>query len=266
MSKVILITGASSGLGQALAKQLSQKGYIVYGTSRKKTDTPANYQMLPMDVTQAQSVQAGIAQIIAEQGRLDILINNAGIGIAGPFEQLESASMEQALQTNFFGVVHTCQAAIPVMRRQNGGKIINISSIGALFGLPYRGVYCASKAAVDVLTESLRMELKAFNIQLCSIHAGDIQTNINANRIKNYDPKDLAYKASFEKVYAAIDADVDKGTPAEVVAAYVIRVLESRVMKRAYRVGKPMQKLSVVAKRILPATWFEKIILLYSGL
>ncbi|HMQ46611.1 MAG TPA: SDR family oxidoreductase [Saprospiraceae bacterium] len=263
---VILITGASSGLGQALAKQLSQKGHIVYGTSRKAAEHPADYNMLVMDVTQAQSVQAAVEQVMAEQGRLDVLINNAGIGIAGPFEQLEQASMEHAMQTNFFGVVHTCQSAIPFMRRQNSGKIINISSIGALFGLPYRGVYGATKAAVDVLTESLRMELKPFNIQLCSIHAGDIQTNINANRIKNYDPSDPTYKASFEKVYAAIDADVDKGTPAAVVAAHIVQVVESTHVKRAYRVGKTMQKLSVVAKRILPATWFEKIILSYSGM
>lgn len=265
MSKVVLITGASSGLGQALAEQLAEKGYRVYGTSRNPKGKGLTYQMVAMDVREEASVRRAIAELIEREGRLDAVINNAGIGIAGPLEQLRMENVEKVLDTNVKGAVRVMQAALPHLRRSEG-RVLNISSIGALFGLPYRGIYCASKAAVDLITEAMRMELAAHGVQACSIHAGDIQTNINANRIKDYDPGDPTYKESFEKVYADIDKDVDKGLPAEEVARQVIRALEARRLRRYYTIGKPLQRLSVLAKRLLPAYWFEKIIRGYSGM
>lgn len=265
MSKVVLITGASSGLGQALAGQLAGKGYRVYGTSRSPGENNLPYQMTAMDVQDEDSVRKAIARIVEKEGRLDAVINNAGIGIAGPLEQLAAENIEKVLDTNVKGVVRVIQAALPHLR-QSKGRVLNISSIGALFGLPYRGIYCASKAAVDLITEALRMELATHGVQACSIHAGDIQTNINANRIKDYDPSDPTYRESFERVYADIDKDVNKGLPAEEVARQVIRAMESPRLRRYYTVGKPLQRLSILAKRLLPAPLFEKIIRGYSGM
>ncbi len=265
MNKVVLITGASSGLGKALAEQLAGKGYRVYGASRTPRNSGLPYQMVAMDVQDEDSVRRAIASIAEQEGRLDAVINNAGIGIAGPLEQLSMANIESVLDTNVKGAVRVMQAALPHLR-QSKGRVINISSIGALFGLPYRGIYCASKAAVDLITEALRMELAAHGVQACSIHAGDIKTNINANRIKDYNPQDTTYRESFERVYADIDKDVDKGLPAEEVARQVIRALEAPRLRRYYTVGKPLQKLSILAKRLLPAALFEKIIRGYSGM
>lgn len=265
MKKVILITGASSGLGKALAEQLAAKGYQVYGTSRTPRDNELPYQMIAMDVRDEESVRRAVASIAEREGRLDAVINNAGIGIAGPMEQLSMDNIEKVLDTNVKGAVRVMQAALPHLR-QSKGRVVNISSIGALFGLPYRGVYCASKAAVDLITEALRMELAAHGVQACSIHAGDIQTNINANRIKEYNPRDPTYRESFERVYADIDEDVNKGLPAEEVARQVIRALETPRLRRYYTIGKPLQKLSILAKRLLPAALFEKIIRRYSGM
>lgn len=265
MSKVILITGASSGLGQALARQLAEKGHRVYGASRNPGPDNLPYQMIAMDVQDGNSVRRAVTIIVEKEGRLDAVVNNAGIGIAGPLEQLSMDNIEKVLDTNVKGAVRVIQAALPHLR-QSRGRVINISSIGALFGLPYRGIYCASKAAVDLITEALRMELAAHGVQACSIHAGDIQTNINANRIKDYDPEDPTYRESFERVYADIDKDVDKGLPAEEVARQVIQVLESPRLRPYYAIGKPLQRLSILAKRLLPAYLFEKIIRGYSGM
>ena len=265
MSKVILITGASSGLGLALAQQLAGKGHRVYGTSRRPQDAGLPYTMIAMDVQDGASVRSAIAAIVEKEGRLDAVINNAGIGIAGPLEQLSMEHIEKALDTNVKGVIRVIQAALPHLRRSKG-RVLNISSIGALFGLPYRGVYCASKSAVDLITEALRMELYAHGVEACSIHAGDIQTSINANRIKDYDPNDPTYKDSFEKVYADIDKDVENGLSAEEVARQVIRALESPRLRRYYTIGKPLQRLSVLARRLLPAFLFEKVIRGYSGM
>ena len=265
MSKVVLITGASSGLGQALAEQLSEMGYQVYGTSRKPQHKGLPFEMVAMDVRDEASVHRAIAFIIDKEGRLDAVINNAGIGIAGPLEQLRLDNIEKVLDTNVKGPVRVIQAALPHLRRHKG-RVLNISSIGALFGLPYRGVYCASKAAVDLITEALRMELATHGVQACSIHAGDIQTNINSNRIKDYDPQDPTYKESFEQVYADIDKDVDKGLPAGEVARQVIRALEAPRLRRSYTIGKPLQRLSILARRLLPAPLFERIIRGYSGM
>ncbi|MCB9038312.1 MAG: SDR family oxidoreductase [Lewinellaceae bacterium] len=265
MSKVVLITGASSGLGQALAQQLAGKGYRVYGTSRQPRSNELPYQMLAMDVRDEASVRQAIAAIVEKECRLDAVINNAGIGIAGPLEQTGLGNIEKVLDTNVKGPIRVIQAALPHLR-QSKGRVLNISSIGALFGLPYRGVYCASKAAVDLLTEALRMELSAFGVQACSIHAGDIRTGINANRIRDYDPQDPTYKERFERVYANIDKDVEKGLPAEEVARQVIRALESPRLRRYYTIGKPLQRLSILARRLLPAPLFERIIRGYSGM
>lgn len=263
MSKVVLITGASSGLGEATAFFLKQNGYRVYGTSRRGADAGKPFPMLSMDVREATSVQKAVQAVIDKEGRIDALINNAGIGIAGPIEELQFSNIKQVFETNVYGPIRICQAVLPHMRN-TGGRIINISSIGAVFGLPYRGIYCASKASVDIISETLRMELYGKNVQICSVRAGDIQTDINAHRIKDYQVNG-PYANSFTAVYELIDKDVDQGMPVEVVAQKIARLIEVRRLRRYYTIGKPIQKLSIILKRILPGRWFEWVIRFYSG-
>lgn len=264
MSKTIFITGASSGLGQALAYELVHQGHAVFGTSRSPKGDQGNIRMITMDVQQEASVRAAIQQVVEEAGRIDVVVNNAGIGIAGPLEESNMEEIERVINTNVLGVIRVCRAVLPVMRQQGQGQIFTISSIGARVGLPYRSVYCASKAAVDLITESLRLEVQRFGIQVTGIHAGDIQTNINAHRIKTYSPKG-PYADSFERAYRIIDQEVEEGLPAKTVAKTIAHRINRGHPHPFYAVGKPLQRLSLVLKRLLPGAWFERIIARYSG-
>lgn len=220
--------------------------------------------MLKMDVRDEQSVAQAVQQVLKESGRIDVVINNAGIGIAGPLEECAMEHVTQVLDTNVMGVIRVCKAVLPHMRQQGKGQIFTISSIGARVGLPYRSVYCASKSAVDLITESLRIETQRFGIQVIGIHAGDIKTNINAHRIKDYHP-DGPYAESFERAYAIIDQEVEEGKPAQEVARSIARLIGRRRLHPFYAIGKPLQRLSLFLKRLLPGMWFERIISRYSG-
>jgi len=158
MKKVVLITGASSGFGNAIAEYLSAKAYSVWGTSRKagSSDSSSSFKLIRMNVKDTYSVGAAVATIVKEEGRLDVLINNAGISVISPLEETPLDTIQEVVDVNLYGVVRVCQAVIPVMRHQKNGFIINISSIGGLIGLPFRGVYSASKFALEGMTESLQ--------------------------------------------------------------------------------------------------------------
>jgi len=259
MATVVLVTGASSGLGKALAEHLHAAGYRVYGTSRHpKGDT--SFPMLALDVSSRDSVEAAFAELRRLEGRLDVLINNAGIGLAGPTEHLTMDNIQRVFDTNVYGVVRVCQSALPLLRAGRAARIINIGSIGGEFGLPFRGMYSATKAALSVMSEALRFELKPFGIQVTTVLAGDMQTGINDHRIKDYRPEDVNYAATFEKVYAGIDQHVGKGLSAERAAARVAALIEVARLKPRYAVGPPMQEFSLLLKKLLPASWMERIL------
>jgi NAD(P)-dependent dehydrogenase (short-subunit alcohol dehydrogenase family) len=266
MPKVVFITGASSGLGLSIAQVLQQNGHVVYGTSRKPQPAPEGIRMLVADVTDAESIAAAVTQIIGERGRLDVVINNAGLGIASPVETANITDVQRILDTNVTGVIRVVQAVLPSMRRQGSGLLINISSIGAEMGLPYRGVYSASKAAVDRLTEALRTELAPFGIQACVIQPGGVRTEINRNRLRAELPADSVYKKSFATTYELIDKSVAEGLEAAVFGRLVLQIMEQKQVKAVYRLGKPMEKLSVLLKRLLPAPVFENMIRKHYGL
>jgi NAD(P)-dependent dehydrogenase (short-subunit alcohol dehydrogenase family) len=265
MSKVILITGASAGLGESMARFLATKGHTVFGTSRKPGQG-SGFRLLAMDVTDAASVAAAVAQIIDEAGRLDVLVNNAGLGIAGPVESVSIDDVQRVLDTNVTGLIRTVQAVLPIMRKQGSGTIINISSIGSEMGLPYRGVYSASKAAVDRLTEALRTELAPFGIQACIVQPGGVRTDINKNRLRVDLPADSVYRKSFEKTYELIDESVSGGLSPDLFGELVDRIIRTNHVKRCYRLGKPMEKLSVLLKALLPSATFDKMIRKHYGL
>jgi NAD(P)-dependent dehydrogenase (short-subunit alcohol dehydrogenase family) len=259
MSKVILITGASTGLGESIATYLVQQGYTVYGTSR--TDlSDKTFPMVAMDVTSSDSIQKAVDRIMQKEGRIDVLINNAGLGIAAPVEVLPLADVQRVFDTNVVGVIRTIQAVLPSMRQQKDGLIINISSIAAEAGLPYRGAYSASKAAVERLTEALRLELVSFGIRACSIQPGGTRTDINKNRLRISLPPNSVYKATFDRTYELIDQSVSEGIDPAVFGPLIDTIIKSSRVKRLYRVGKPLEKVSVLLKRLLPTAMYERMI------
>ncbi len=266
MSKVVLVTGASSGLGRALCEHLSERGYRVYGTSRKPGTHRVDFPLLTLDVTDPASIRGAVDQVLEEAGRIDVLINNAGVGMAAPLEKVPLEDAEQLFQINVFGMLRVSQAVLPHMRAAGVGMILNISSIGGTVGLPFRGIYCASKAAVDMLSETLRMEVGRFGIQVGSIPAGDMRTAIRDNWIGNYRGNDATYGREYGIVTQAVEADNTQGMEPRAVAARVEALIRSGRLPRATVVGKPLQRLAITAKRLLPASWFEKIILNHSKL
>ena len=183
MAKVVLITGVSSGFGKAISEILSANGYIVYGLSRRQAeDLKGSIKILKADVTDALSVKNAVSALLAREGKIDILINNAGMGISGSIEDCSHEDIHLQMSTNFLGYVNMIQSVLPSMRKQGEGTIVNISSIGGLMGLPYQGFYAASKFAVEGLSESLRMELIPYHIKVIVIQPGDFFTSFTANR------------------------------------------------------------------------------------
>lgn len=261
MVKTVLITGASSGLGKGIGEYLADKGYRVYGTSRKSSKEPGKLHMLEMDVNKKETIEAAVAKIKKETGTIDVLINNAGLGLAGVAEHLQKEDLEKVFQTNVFGLLQVCQEVLPVMREQKNGLIINISSIGSEMGLPYRGGYSASKAAVDRLTEAMRMEVKQFGISACIVQPGDIQSNINANRVTSPVPEGSPYKAKFDIAHQGMNEGVTGGMDPLAFGPVIEKIINSKNPKVYYRVGKPTEKLSILIKRTLPGGQFEKILM-----
>ena len=165
MKKVILITGGSSGIGKSIGTFLHEKGNIVYGTSRNPENISNSvFELLQLDVRDVESIKKCVSQVIQKSGRIDVLINNAGVGITGPLEEIPTEEIMNNFQTNLFGPIEVMKAVLPQMRQQKSGLIINVTSIAGYMGLPFRGVYSASKGALELITESLRMEVKQFGI------------------------------------------------------------------------------------------------------
>lgn len=260
MSKVVLITGASSGFGKATAERLAAKGYIVYGTSRNEV-RDEHIRFIMMDVRDREAVARGIKRIVDEQGRLDVVVNNAGMGIGGSLEMATSEEIELQMGTNFRGCVNVCQAVLPVMRQQGGGQIINLSSIGGIMGLPYQGFYSASKFAIEGFTEALAAEVKGFGIKVSMVEPGDFATNFTARR-KNSEltAKSEAYGASFARSLSLIEKEENGGLRPEKLACKIEKIITAKHPRLRYVVANLEQKLSVLLKRIIPGNWMVGIL------
>lgn len=262
MSKVVIITGASSGLGKATALYLAQRGYQVFGTSR----SPENYsisefELYALDVNKPTSITDFIEKVLNKSGRIDVLINNAGVGITGPLEEISLEAVQSNFQTNCFGPIQMAQAVLPIMRSQQSGLIINVTSIAGGMGLPYRGVYSASKGALELMTETLRMEVKSFGVKVSSIAPGDYATDIASRRYHAPVVDESPYKKTYQESLDTMDSHVDDGNDPIEIAKAIIKVIHSKKPKVHYRVGAPMQKLSLFLKAILPDRLFEKLIM-----
>lgn len=261
MSKVVLITGGSSGIGKSIGEFLTDKAFKVYGTSRNpERYANSKFPIIALDVNNPESITTAISEILKTESSIDVVINNAGVGITGPIEEIPNDQIQLNFDTNVFGPINVIKAVLPQMRKQNKGLIINITSIAGYMGLPYRGVYSASKGALELLTEAFRMELKDFNIKMTTIAPGDFATNIAAGRFHAEVNPNSPY-IKYKSVLNDIDEHVDSsGDPIE-VAKKVYAVINTKNPKVHYKVGAFMQKFSIVLKRILPDTMYEKLLL-----
>ncbi|WP_405397267.1 SDR family oxidoreductase [Maribacter sp. Asnod2-G09] len=260
--KVVLITGGSSGIGKAIGIHLKEKGYKVYGTTRSKSKYPSfsDFPLLEMDVRNVETIKSCITSLLALENRIDVLINNAGVGITGPMEETPHEEVLKAFATNFNGPLNVMNNVLPVMREQKDGLIINITSIAGYMGLPYRGIYSASKGALEIVTESYRMETKAFGVKLTTLAPGDFATNIASGRYHTPVYENSAYRNAYKSTLEAIDADVDSGGDPADVAKKIAKIIETKNPKPHYKVGSFIQKFSLTLKNLLPGLWFEKLL------
>jgi short-subunit dehydrogenase len=263
MTKInVLITGASSGIGKSIGEFLHQKGYYVYGTSRNPEKyNNSLFELLELDVRKPETIINVVNHIIHKSGKLDIVINNAGVGITGPLEEISMEEIKNNFETNFFGPIEVMKAVLPQMRIQKSGLIINITSIAGYMGLPYRSIYSASKGALEIITESLRMEVKPFGINITNVAPGDFATNIADRRFHSPIIKGSAYELKYEKMLQSIDNDVNSGNNPIQMAEAIYRIVQKPNPKIHYKVGAFMQKFSIALKRILPDKMYEKMLM-----
>jgi short-subunit dehydrogenase len=254
--KVVLITGASSGVGKITASLLAGSGYRVFGTSRQPgKDASSEYEMLPLDVRSDESVNSCIRSLLERTGRLDVLINNAGYELAGALEETSVEEAKAQFETNFFGVVRMVKAVLPIMRSQRSGQIITVGSLAGLVAVPFHGFYSASKYALEGYGEALRHEAKGFNISISIVEPGFMRTNLassarsSAEVISEYSPmRERAQKVFKESVQAGDDP--------RIVARVILSIIESRSPRLRYRIGKEAKRLPRI-KAVVPQNAFE---------
>jgi len=271
--RVVLITGASSGFGEACARHLSQKGYRVYGTSRnaavetKLDPSPANgpfLRMIPMDVRETTSVNKGVTYIIDREGSIDVVVNNAGVAVAGPVEEISVDDVKSQFETNFFGAVRVCQAVIPTMRAQHSGYIVNISSIGGVMGIPFQSAYSASKFALEGFSEAFRIEVKPFGVHVVLIEPGDFKTSSTKNRIKlAMSGKNSAYAEQYHTALTLMENEEKNGQPPEKLAQLLEKIITHPSPKVRYTIGKLEQRFSTIYKRLVPSAMYERAFMKY---
>jgi NAD(P)-dependent dehydrogenase (short-subunit alcohol dehydrogenase family) len=262
MSKVVLITGGSSVIGKAIGEFLFHKGFTVYGTSRNPEKiTNSLFPLIALDVRNAESIKYAVEKVISISKRIDIVINNAGVGITGPIEEIPSDEIKNNFETNFFGPIEVIKAVLPQMREQNSGLIINITSIAGYMGLPYRGVYSASKGALEIITEAISMEVKSFGINIVNVAPGDFATNIASGRYHAPVIQGSAYEIAYGNTLKQMDEHVDSGSNPDEMAMAIYQIINDKNPKLHYKVGAFMQKFSIVLKRILPDRVYEKMLM-----
>jgi NAD(P)-dependent dehydrogenase (short-subunit alcohol dehydrogenase family) len=223
--------------------------------------------MLPMDVAQPASVQAAVQTIIDKHGRIDAVVNNAGMGIGGALELATPEEIALQMKTNFMGTVNVCNAIIPYMRRAGGGKIINMSSIGGVMGIPFQGFYSASKFAIEGYSETLSLELHPFKIKVILVEPGDFATGFTAARIVSEQTKNSEYYGDkFNKCMAIIEKEENGGCKPVKLAKVMYRIIKSKRPKFRYKVGNMVQTGFARAKAIVPSRTYQSLLRFFYNL
>tara|TARA_B100000900_G_scaffold152896_1_gene129848 strand:- start:2883 stop:3683 length:801 start_codon:yes stop_codon:yes gene_type:complete len=263
MSKVILITGGSSGIGRAIATYLSSKNqYIVYGTSRDISKL-SNISFIPieLDVTSEKSISKCIDTIFEKHSKIDVLINNAGVGITGPMEEVPNIEIERHFKTNLYGPINLMKKVLPVMRKNKSGMIINITSIAGYVGTPFRSIYSAGKSSLDIISETLNMETKDFNIKVVCVAPGDYLTNISKGRFHSPVIDGSPYENNYRSSLNKMNENINKGANPIKVAKLVNKIINLKNPNKKYISGSILERLGPVLKFVLPQRFFEYLVL-----
>jgi short-subunit dehydrogenase len=265
---VVIITGASSGIGKYLGSFLAEQGYKVYGTSRHpehdksvSDNEDVFFKVIKLDITDEKSVDAAINDVIIKEGKIDILINNAGSGLAGAIEDTSLDEMKRQFDVGLFGVHSMCRKVLPFMRSQGKGLIINIGSVAGLISLPFQSMYSSSKFALEAYTESLRIELKPHGIRATVVEPGDTKTSFSKNRLFSEQSKsvDSAYFDRFKKSIAVMEND-EANAPGP---QKVVKAIYSIINKKNPPVRKTIGVANIIfaiLRRILPSSIGEFIV------
>lgn len=260
---VILITGITSGFGKAMAKQLSEDGHKVYGTHRKANEFLPGVTYIKAEATDDAQCEAAVKQVLDAEGRIDVFINNAGMGIGGPLEFCSLEDAQRQMDVNWMGMVRFLHHVVPAMRKQGSGKILCFSSIGGLMGLPFQGLYSASKFAIEGYCEALRLEVRSFGIDVVLIEPGDFATAFTAQRKSVADPKAYEVYKTYARSLSAIENDEQSGLKPEYLAKKISKIVRKKRPAYSYVIASFEQSLSTVLKRILPERWFAAILSSY---
>ncbi|WP_396191843.1 SDR family oxidoreductase [Flavobacterium sp.] len=259
MTKNILISGASSGIGKAIGEYLTDKGHKVIGTSRNPDKKYKKFELISLDVTDDESVKRACKLALEKLTRIDVLINNAGFGIYGPIEQTSIEDTKSQFETNYFGVVRMTNEILPHFKsNHNGGLIINISSLAALIGLPFQGHYSASKFALEGYIEALRMELKPFNIKACNINPADFKTEFSVNR-RLVSSVSVEYNEKFNQFLRMYEREENDGANPILISKLIDKLINQDNIKVRYLIGRQSQTIGFTMKRLLGSSLFEKM-------
>lgn len=258
MNGVVILTGGTSGIGLATAKRLEAMGYKVYEFSRRASDAPNHMRV---DVTDDVAVRAAVAEVVRREGRIDILINNAGFGISGAMEFTHPADAHRLMEVNLFGMDNMIRAVLPHMRRAGRGRIVNLSSVAGVFAIPFQAWYSISKAAVRSLTLALANEVAPYGIQVTCVLPGDIHTGFTAAREKSV-AGDIEYGGRISRSVARMERDELSGMSPEAAAKTIVRVAtKPHGVSPCYTIGLSY-KLLVFLDRLLPGGVVRRLLYL----
>ena len=252
--RVVLITGVSSGIGLELAKKFIKKGDIVYGASRHKFALEGLNHII-CDVSKLEDCKNAISQIVEKEKEIDLVINNAGMGISGSIENTSEEDARKIYDINFFGTFFMCKSALPNLR-QSKGRIINVSSVASKFFIPFQGFYSATKASIDAISAVMRAETKPFGVKITNVSPGDTKTSFTANRVKQ---DDGVYQKRYVSSIEKMEKDEQNGMPSSYVANVIFKVANKKHPPLTKTIGVPYKFLLFIAK-LLPNRFVEWIV------
>jgi short-subunit dehydrogenase len=245
--KVVVITGATAGIGKSAGELFRACGATVYSLARRQSET---FKSIQTDVTDRASVASALKRVFEEEGKIDIVVNNAGFGISGAIEDTAESSARSIFDVNVFGALNVMQLAVPYLREGGGGKIINISSAATTFPIPFQGLYSATKAALSSLSDALRIEVAPFGIKVSCVLPGDVKTEFTAARQKN-EVDGGFYGERISRSVAVMERDEQNGLPPEVIAKCILK-LAKKNNPPATVVGGGKYKLLAAAAKVMP--------------
>jgi NAD(P)-dependent dehydrogenase (short-subunit alcohol dehydrogenase family) len=265
MPAIALVTGSNTGIGRATALALAEKGFRVYASCRdprKAEDLideavrrKLQIQVLPLDVTDADQCRRTVETIVAAEERIDLLVNNAGIGVMGAIEEVPMDEVQRQFETNVFGLLQLTQLVLPIMRKRRRGRIINVSSVAGSMAVPAMGVYCASKFAVEAISDALRLEVAEYGIKVVVVQPGPIETNFESSSWGAPDARPYDAYGPYAHVYKAVEGSRQDFKrfmqPPEAVADIIVRAARARSPESRYTVTLPAA-LTPLARKIVP--------------